>query len=117
MFNYFIENLDSQKYVTDLNIEGQCAYSFIVILKNKSIEARDKLEAKLKSHLIEFRRGLSGGGSQLQQPYLKGIIDYKPEDFPVMEHVHNSSCYIGLYPTLPKSKIDNLLRILNSLDV
>lgn len=116
MFSYFLENLDKNKYYTDFNIDGQCAYSFIVILNNKSIEARDKLESKLRGNLIEFRRGLSGGGSQLQQPYLKGIIDYKKEDFPAMEHVHTSSCYIGLYPALEKKKIDNLLRILNSID-
>lgn len=115
-FEYFIKNLDPFKYETGFNIAGQCAYSFIVILKDKSLEARDKLEQTLSEHKIEFRRGCSGGGSQLEQPYLKGVVDYKPEDFPVMSGVHQSSCYIGLYPALAPEKITNLLRILNSID-
>lgn len=121
-FEYFIRHLDKSKYFTDFEMKGQCAYSFNLILKTPNNENWAKVENALRSNLIEFRRGLSGGGSQLKQPYFKEYLKEKgltldESQFPVMEHVHFNSCYLGLYPTLEKSKIDNLLRILNSLDI
>ncbi len=103
-------------------MEGQCAYSFIIILKTPNKENWKKVENALRGNLIEFRSGNSGGGNQTLQPY---YVQYLKEnnqtidqaDFPVINHIHFNSCYVGLYPTLEKSKIDNLLRILNSLDV
>ena len=116
-FRYFIGHLNPEKYHVKLNLEGQCAYSFIIILKESNTDKWAKVEEALSGNLIEFRRGLSGGGSQLKQPYLNGVLKSKDEDFPNMLHIHSNSCYVGLYPGLKKSKIDNLLRILNSLDV
>ena len=69
----------------------------------------------MKHNGIEFRRGLSGGGNQLRQPFFKNQIKEHElyENFPNVEHVHNFSWYIGNYPTLEIEKIDNLLGILN----
>jgi len=114
-FQYFIERLDSTKYFTDFNLDGQCAYSFILILKEFNRDKWNKIEEALKSNRIEMRRGCSGGGSQLKQPYLKGFIQVDEKDFPVMEHIHFCSCYIGLYPDLEYEKIDRLLEILNNV--
>jgi CDP-6-deoxy-D-xylo-4-hexulose-3-dehydrase len=111
-FNYFIERLDSNKYITDLEIEGQCNYAFIVILKEPSFELRDKVEKILNENGIEFRRGLSGGGSQIRQPFFKGKFNY--DEFKNIDHVHHFSWYIGNYPTLEQEKIDTLLNILNN---
>ena len=111
-FNYFIERLDSNKYITDLEIEGQCNYAFIVILKEPSFELRDKVEKTLSENGIEFRRGLSGGGSQIRQPFFKGKFNY--DEFKNIDHVHHFSWYIGNYPTLEQEKIDTLLNILNN---
>lgn len=111
-FNYFIERLDSNKYITDLEIEGQCNYAFIVILKEPSFELRDKVEKTLSENGIEFRRGLSGGGSQIRQPFFKGKFNY--DEFKNIDHVHHFSWYIGNYPTLEQEKIDKLLNILNN---
>lgn len=114
-FEYFIEHLDKEKYFTDFNMSGQCNYAFILVLKESSFETRDLIEKRLKEHGVEFRRGLSGGGNQLRQPYMKKnfIIDF--DDFPNIEHIHNFSWYIGNYPSLEREKIDNLLKILNSI--
>ena len=112
-FNYFIRKLDSKIFVTDIETEGQCNYAFIVILKHKSYALRDKIEKELKENGIEFRRGLSGGGNQMRQPFFKrlGIGDFT--NFPNIEHIHDFSWYIGNYPSLKKEKIDKLLEILN----
>ncbi len=114
-FKYFMEKLDGSKYLTDFEMDGQCNYAFIVVLREQSFEKRDALELVLKENGIEFRRGLSGGGNQLRQPYFKKnyTIDYN--DFKNIDHVHNFGWYIGNYPSLEISKIDTLVSILNKL--
>jgi CDP-6-deoxy-D-xylo-4-hexulose-3-dehydrase len=111
-FNHFIERLDSTKYITNLEVEGQCNYAFIVILKEPSYEIRNKLEKVLSDNKIEFRRGLSGGGNQIRQPFFKGKFNY--DEFKNVDHVHHFGWYIGNYPTLEEEKIDKLINILNN---
>ena len=113
-FNYFISNLNAEKYITELRTAGQCNYAFIVIMRDNSFEVRDKIEATLKEKGIEFRRGLSGGGNQMRQPFMKQF-NYNLDNYPNIEHVHNFSWYIGNYPSLPQEKIDYLLEVLNNL--
>jgi CDP-6-deoxy-D-xylo-4-hexulose-3-dehydrase len=111
-FDLFISNLDSEKYHIALNTEGNCNYAFIVILKDADFTKRDEVERKLKNSGIEFRRGLSGGGNQMRQPFFKSVYnDFS--DFPNIEHIHNYSWYIGNYPGLEKEKIIKLLEVLN----
>ena len=114
-FKYFVENLNSEKFYTDFEMDGQSNYAFIVIMKEADFEMRHLLETTLKHNGIEFRRGLSGGGNQLRQPFFKGKIKEHElyDKFPNVEHVHNFSWYIGNYPTLEIEKIDNLLGLLN----
>tara|TARA_R110000851_G_scaffold91773_3_gene200348 strand:+ start:78 stop:1265 length:1188 start_codon:yes stop_codon:yes gene_type:complete len=120
-FNYFLSKLDSDKYMTDFNSAGQCNYALIVMLNpGASITERDNIEALLDRHLIEHRRGLSGGGNQLRQPYIEKYGLNKTEDqlkadFANVEHVHNYSWYVGNYPTLKKQKIDTLVNLLNNV--
>jgi CDP-6-deoxy-D-xylo-4-hexulose-3-dehydrase len=111
-FNYFMSKLDSEKYHTNINIEGNCNYAFIVILKESSFDKRNDLENKLKENKIEFRRGLSGGGNQMRQPFFKTIYT-EFENFSNIEHIHNFSWYIGNYPGLEREKIDKLIEVLN----
>lgn len=112
-FKYFISKLDSSKYHIDLNIEGNCNYAFIVIVKDNDFSKRDEIENKLKSNGIEFRRGLSGGGNQMRQPFFKSIYsDFS--NYPNIEHIHNFSWYIGNYPGIEKEKIDFILEVLNA---
>ena len=113
-FKYFMERLDSNKYHTDIEMEGQCNYAFIVVLKEASFELRNKVESILKENGIEFRRGLSGGGNQLRQPYFKKNYNINHDDFKNVDHVHNFGWYIGNYPTLEQEKIDTLINILNN---
>ena len=62
---------------------------------------------------IEFRRGLSGGGNQMRQPYFRNR-DINFDEFPNIEHVHNFSWYIGNYPSLDMDKIKGLITLLNN---
>jgi len=114
-FKYFMERLDSTKYHTDIEMEGQCNYAFIVVLKEGSFELRNRVESILKENGIEFRRGLSGGGNQLRQPYFKKNYNINYEDFQNVDHVHNFSWYVGNYPVLEQEKINTLVNILNNI--
>lgn len=122
-FNYFIEKLDPEKYRTDFNMEGQCNYAFILILHEDmeddpcnscAFKRRDLVEKTLRENKIEFRRGLSGGGNQLRQPYFRKK-DIDLSEFPNTEFVSDFSWYIGNYPTLKTEKIDHLVEILNNI--
>jgi CDP-6-deoxy-D-xylo-4-hexulose-3-dehydrase len=114
-FKYFVEHLDSNKYHTDIEMDGQCNYAFIVVLKDGDFETRNKLELTLRENGIEFRRGLSGGGNQLRQPWFKKHFNIDHSQFPNMDHVHHFGWYIGNYPSLEREKITKLVQILNSL--
>jgi CDP-6-deoxy-D-xylo-4-hexulose-3-dehydrase len=115
-FALFLKNLDSNKYRTDFDLEGSCNYAFNLIIKKPDSIFRDKLEETMRNAGVEFRRGSSGGGNQLRQPYLKGIVgkhDYKK--YPEVEHVHLYGYYIGNYPGLHKEKILSLCDLLNNI--
>tara|TARA_R110000868_G_scaffold180150_1_gene420712 strand:- start:7153 stop:8328 length:1176 start_codon:yes stop_codon:yes gene_type:complete len=114
-FKHFIDNLDSTKYHTDIEMDGQCNYAFIVVLKDGDFEFRNKVESTLRENGIEFRRGLSGGGNQLRQPWFKKHYNIDHSQFPNMDHVHHFGWYIGNYPSLEREKIDTLINVLNGL--
>lgn len=115
--NLFLNNLDSNKYYTDFNREGNSNYAFTLLLKNKDFEMRDKVEKTLRENGIEFRRGMSGGGNQLRQPYMSKYYGIAKEylNFPNVEHVHHFGWYIGNYPELPSVEIFKLTELLNKI--
>jgi len=114
-FNYFISKLNSQRYITDYELEGQCNYAFIVVLKTPDFELRNKIETTLREHKVEFRRGLSGGGNQTLQPHIRANYNIDQGEFNAVNHVHHFGWYIGNYPTLERHKIDQLLELLNNI--
>ena len=70
----------------------------------------------LREHGVEFRRGSSGGGNQLRQPYLRKLLgETEFTKYPVVDHVHFYGFYIGNYPDLEREKIQDLCSILNQL--
>jgi CDP-6-deoxy-D-xylo-4-hexulose-3-dehydrase len=112
----FLENLDSKKYFTDFDVEGACNYAFVLMLNEPNDAFRDKVMAELKAAGVEFRRGTSGGGNQLRQPYLKPIVgEDAAKKFPVTDHIHFYGFYIGNYPSLPEEKIRGLCKLLNQI--
>ena len=113
-FKYFVDNLKSDKFYTDFEMDGQCNYAFILVMKEADYELRYLIEKMMDYNGIEFRRGLSGGGNQLRQPYFKSKFEISYDEFPNVEHIHNFSWYIGNYPTLEREKLDNLIRLLNA---
>lgn len=112
----FLDHLDPEKYRTDFKFEGSCNYAFTLVQKHADPAFSERIMGTLREAGIEFRRGTSGGGNQLRQPYLRRIL--KPnawEEYPEVEHVHFYGYYIGNYPTLEPARVKELCRLLNRI--
>ena len=70
----FLENLDGNRYQVDFATEGSSNYAFTLVLREADDVFRDRVMAALRGSGVEFRRGTSGGGNQLRQPYLKALF-------------------------------------------
>ena len=115
-FKKFLSVLDPKLFKTSFKVEGSSNYAFTLVLNQADMKTRDKVEELLKSEGIEFRRGLSGGGNQLRQPYLKNLPGFPaPESMPVTDHIHHYSWYIGNYPELGHDQIDWLGSLLKTI--
>jgi CDP-6-deoxy-D-xylo-4-hexulose-3-dehydrase len=115
---FFLSNIDSKKYFTDFDLQGNSNYAFPIILKTSSFKKRNKFENSLQISNIEFRRGNAGGGNQLRQPYLKKYLKkINIKKFKNVEHIHNFGYYIGNFPSLSKNKIKKICLFLNKIDL
>jgi CDP-6-deoxy-D-xylo-4-hexulose-3-dehydrase len=111
----FLKQIDSSKFRTDFKIEGSSNYAFNLILKKPDDDLASRIMKKMRESGVEFRRGSAGGGNQLRQPYLKGLVpDNHYLEFPETEHIHFYGFYIGNFPDLFDQEIDDLCEILNS---
>ena len=112
----FLERIDDRRYQTDFKLEGSSNYALNLIMKAADPEYVQRLMATMRETGIEFRRGSAGGGNQLRQPYLRGVV---PVDhhlaFPNTEHVHFYGFYIGNFPDLRDDEIDAICRIVNAV--
>ncbi|RIX44789.1 MAG: CDP-4-keto-6-deoxy-D-glucose-3-dehydrase [Rhodocyclales bacterium GT-UBC] len=110
----FLERIDASRYRTDFVTEGSSNYAFNLVLAHPDQAYMQQLMARLREEGVEFRRGSAGGGNQLRQPYLRGIVpDNHHLDYPETEHIHFFGMYIGNYPDLQADEIDALCRIIN----
>lgn len=113
----FLSILDPKIFQTKFKIEGSSNYAFTLVLRKPDMKMRDKVEYTLSKAGIEFRRGLSGGGNQLRQPYLRSQAGIpNPETMPITDHVHHFAWYIGNYPELDLEKIVWLGKVLEGIN-
>lgn len=111
----FLEGLDDSKFKTDFAVEGSSNYAFTLIIKDPDLDYRDKVQGAMKDAKIEHRRGTSGGGNQLRQPYLRRLYPEEYRKYPKVDHVHFYGYYIGNYPGLDPSRIRELTTFLNAI--
>lgn len=114
----FLSRLDNKKYKVDFRLDGCSNYALNIVLQPEyaNKEFAERLMGKMRDAGIEFRRGSAGGGNQLRQPYLKGIVPadhYK--NYPNTDHMHFYSFYIGNYPTLTKNAIVEITDVLDKV--
>ena len=111
----FLSNIDSTAFRTNFKLEGCSNYAFNLILRKPDAALIERLMTKMREERIEFRRGSAGGGNQLRQPYLRGIIpDGEFKKYPEVDHVHFYGFYIGNFPDLDEKTVLDLCGILNS---
>lgn len=113
--NCFLDGLDPKKFYTEFDREGSCNYAFTLVLREPDQALWNRIEAKLRERKIEFRRGTSGGGNQLRQPFLRRLYGEEFEKYPVVNHIHFFGAYIGNYPDLETDRITALCELLNSI--
>ena len=114
-FRIFLGHLDESRFRTDYEIEGSCNYAFNIVLKTPDCSLRDRIESAMAEEGIEYRRGSAGGGNQMRQPYLKGIVqEHTWLEFPEVEHVHHFGWYVGNFPDMDSATIKKLCRVINS---
>lgn len=111
----FLERLNPKKFFTFFETEGNCNYAFTLLLQDANFQFRDAVEDLLTEIGVEFRRGMSGGGNQLRQPYLRNKFPDEFAKYPECDFVHHFGWYIGNYPDLEEQKIKDLCDILNNL--
>jgi len=114
----FLARLDNKKYKVDFRLVGCSNYAFNIVIQPKyaNPEFVQRLMGKMRDNEIEFRRGSAGGGNQLRQPYLKGIVPadhYK--NYPNTEHMHFYSFYVGNYPSLSINAIKEITDVLDKV--
>jgi CDP-6-deoxy-D-xylo-4-hexulose-3-dehydrase len=110
----FLSRIDPARYQTDFEVDGSSNYAFNLVMNQADPGFVTRLMQRMREAGIEFRRGSAGGGNQVRQPYLRGIV---PADhhlaFPVTEHVHFYGFYIGNFPDLRDDEIDVICRTVN----
>jgi CDP-6-deoxy-D-xylo-4-hexulose-3-dehydrase len=112
----FLDNLDPEKYQTDFAFEGSSNYALTLVLREPNLFLCHNVMNALREHGIEFRRGMSGGGNQVRQPYLRKVVGADAwKEFPHVDHVHFYGFYLGNYPSLEPEKIRGLCELLNSV--
>jgi CDP-6-deoxy-D-xylo-4-hexulose-3-dehydrase len=114
--NVFLSGLDPNRYYVDFEQEGNSNYAFTLLLREPNIAARDEVEKTLRDNEVEFRRGMSGGGNQLRQPYLTRRYGTEfCKIFTNTDFVHFFGWYIGNYPELNIEQIRWLTGLLNEV--
>jgi CDP-6-deoxy-D-xylo-4-hexulose-3-dehydrase len=112
----FLSVIDPAVFRTNFKTEGSSNYAFTLVLNKADMIRRNLVESRLLKAGIEFRRGLSGGGNQLRQPYLRKLNGMQsPESVPITDHIHHYAWYIGNYPELTLEQIDHLGSVLNGV--
>lgn len=113
--NLFLEGLDDSKFRTDFAVEGSSNYAFTLIIKDSDPEYRDRVQTAMREARIEHRRGTSGGGNQLRQPYLRRLYPEEYRKYPKVDHVHFYGYYIGNYPGISPDRVKELTTFLNKI--
>jgi CDP-6-deoxy-D-xylo-4-hexulose-3-dehydrase len=113
--NCFLDGLDPKRYFTEFEREGSCNYAFTLVLREPDQKLWDRIEKTLRERKIEFRRGTSGGGNQLRQPFMRKLMPGEFKKYPKVNHVHFFGAYIGNYPELETGRIKALCGLLNGI--
>ena len=113
-FRLWLNHLDSDKYHTDYDVEGNSNFALPLMLVNSS-DSLDKVCRVLEQEEVEYRLGTAGGGNQYHQPYLEKYYHRKVGELIEADYIHYNALYIGNHTELTKDQIINLCKKLNDV--
>lgn len=113
-FRLWLNHLDSDKYHTDYDVEGNSNFALPLMLANSS-DSLDKVCRILEEEEVEYRLGTAGGGNQYHQPYLEKYYHRKVGELIEADYIHYNALYIGNHTELTKDQIINLCKKLNNV--
>lgn len=108
----WINNLDSDLFYTEFNLEGNSNFALPLILKNKDKELFERICKILEDNKVEYRIGTAGGGNQARQPYLEKY-KFKARNLNNANHIHDYGLYVGNHPELKEYQIISLCEKVN----
>jgi CDP-6-deoxy-D-xylo-4-hexulose-3-dehydrase len=111
----WLENLDSEKFITDFDLDGNSNFALPLILSKENGTFLKKVCEVLNEEKVEFRLGTAGGGNQSIQPHLEKFTFKVSGGLDVMNFVHSNSLYIGNHTDLTDEQIINLCKKLNNV--
>ena len=119
--NVWLSNLDSSKYKTKFDMEGNSNFALPLIMNELYID-RFRINDDYSSVCdildlsnVEYRIGTSGGGNQALQPYLENY-EYKiVGKLDNSDYIHNNALYIGNHTDLTDEQIITLCKKLNNV--
>jgi CDP-4-dehydro-6-deoxyglucose reductase, E1 len=113
--NYWLDNLDPEKYFVKFNRKGSSNFSLPLIIKLKNVSIRNNVIKILEDEDIEYRLGTAGGGNQERQPYLReGKYSYRVSGkLNNANHIHEFGLYLGNHTGVSKEMIIRLCKKLN----
>jgi CDP-6-deoxy-D-xylo-4-hexulose-3-dehydrase len=115
-FERFLAKIDPRLYRTDFKVEGSSNYAFNLVLRDPDRSRAERLMNRMREAGVEFRRGSAGGGNQLRQPYLRGVVpEGHHREYPETEHVHFFGFYLGNFPDLSDGEIDEICAVVNAV--
>jgi CDP-6-deoxy-D-xylo-4-hexulose-3-dehydrase len=109
----WIENLDSSKFFTEFEMDGNSNFALPLILNEKFSNKLREVCKILDDEKVEYRLGTAGGGNQALQPYLKKFTHKISNNLKVADYIHSHSLYIGNHTELQENKIIELCKKLN----
>lgn len=111
----FLSLIDPERYRTDFRVAGSSNYAFNLVLKQADHALMQRLMGRLDGAGVEYRRGSAGGGNQVRQPYLRGIVSAEAHNLlPQADHIHFYGMYIGNFPDLTEVEIREICEVINA---
>ena len=108
----WLENLDSNVYMTSFDVKGNSNFALPLILKTGNLKGVCKI---LEEERVEYRLGTAGGGNQARQPYLENYNHKIIGSLENSNYIHDNGLYIGNHTDLTKEQIINLCKRLNNV--
>ena len=113
-FKTWLDNLDSEKYQTNFQREGNSNFALPLVIEHSDKELFDRVCVLLDERDVEYRVGTAGGGNQAKQPYLENYTFYA-DNLDNIDYIHRFGLYVGNHPELNTQEIINLCKGLNEL--